>query len=141
MHNKIAMKKIILFSLIFQCLFSLISLLLIMIKVGYGTELFAYSFYSNLIYFLIGFISNILLIRLLSYVNVNKKTIYVILFLGLIFIFNIYVYTNSGVIFSVGLFRTNIDDGWFINFFYHLSFFLSVVIMYFLSKKGRLNVL
>ena len=134
------MKKIILFSFIFQCLFMFISLLLIMIKVGYGTELFAYTFYSNLLYFIVGFILNIFLVKF-SYKF--KEYFYLLFSLGVLIIFNIYflILSGGGNLFSAGLFRTDFDDGWFINLYYHISILISSIIMYFLSKKGKFSLL
>jgi hypothetical protein len=155
------MRKIVLiipFAFVYQCLFSLISLLSIAtiegygissgsklerlftsIKMGYGTEMFAYAFYTNLIYFGVGFFFNILLVILLH----NYKNIFYILFsLGVLMVFNIFIYiisdSSDRVIFSFGLFRVN--GGWYINLVYHLSIVLSTIIMYFLFRK-KSNIL
>jgi branched-subunit amino acid ABC-type transport system permease component len=128
------MRKIIWFSLVFQCLFLLISLLLITIKEGYGTELFTYAFYTNLIYFLIGFIFNVILTKLLYK---YKENFYLLFSFGVLIMFNIYIYVVSGsdkVFFSGGLFHIN-DDSWDITIFYHLSILLSTLIMMFPLRK------
>lgn len=128
------MKKIIIFSLLYQVLFFIFSLLLILIKERFGSELFAYAFFTNVMYFFIGFIFNILLIKLIY----KYRKFYLLFTLGVLIIFNLFVYilTDSDKIFiTISLFRT-FTDGWYINLFYHLSIVLSVITLYFLSKKG-----
>jgi|GEM_PF-6393270 len=123
------MKKIVIYSLLYQLLFSIFSLLLILIKEKFGSEIFAYALYSNMLYFFINLLVNILLIR---YIGIHKIVVFILI--NVIF-FNIYTYfTGDKKILFLELFKIK-SDAWNISLSYHLSIFLSAIIVYFLFKR------
>lgn len=133
------MKKIILFSLLYQFLFSILSLLLIMIKEKFGSELFAYALYFNVFYFAIGVFTNVLLIIFIK--SIPKYSFYIWFVLGIFLFFNLCAYfLGDKIILFFELFNLK-SDVWHISLSYHLGILLSVIIMYFLSGKRIFNFL
>lgn len=128
-------KKIIIFSLLYQFLFSILSLLLIMIKEKFGSELFAYALYFNILYFVIGLLACFVIIKfLLRIKNIKIIHLYIYFFLLSILAINIYVYFISQKVLILDIFDIK-NDEWYISLSYHLSILLSVTTMYFLTKK------
>lgn len=66
------MKKIILFNLVYHTLLFIIPLIILLIAEGYGSELFGYALYFSLLYFIIGFIFDCLVLSALQYFNVKR---------------------------------------------------------------------
>ena len=129
------MKKIIIFSLLYQFLFSIFSLLLIMIKEKFGSELFAYALYFNVFYFLIGFFINAVVTKILLEIkNINISRFFIYHFFISILSINIYVYFMSQKVLFFDIFDMK-NDVWHISLSYHLSLLFSSVVMFFLSRK------
>jgi hypothetical protein len=127
------MRKIVLFSFVYQCLFSLISLISQILTEDFNQEMYSYFFYLITLYFIIGFFINILLIKCLL---IFKRGFYILFILGVIVFFNIYIYIIWDRVILFGrIFNFNIaGDIWYIAFSYHLSIILSTLIMMFLVK-------
>ncbi len=86
------MKKIILFNLIYHTLLFIIPLIILLIAEGYGSEIFAYALYFSLLYFVIGFISDCLVLGILQHFNVKRfKWSLFALCSAIIFILTFYV--------------------------------------------------
>ncbi len=133
------MKKIIIFSFLYQFLFSILSLLLIMIKEKFGSELFAYALYFNIFYFVVGVIANILIITFIK--SIPKYSFYIGFILGIFLLFNLFVYfLGDKMILFFELFSLK-SSVWYISLSYHLGILLSAIIMCFLSGKRIFNFL
>lgn len=127
------------FSFLYQLFFSIFSLLLIMIKEKFGSELFAYALYFNIFYFLIGFFINVIIAKILVEIkNINRSLFSIYHFFISILSINIYVYFTSQKVLILDIFDMK-NDVWYISLSYHLSLLFSSVVMYFLSRKRIFN--
>lgn len=131
------MKKIIVFSILYQFLFFIFSLFLIGIKEKFGSELFAFALYFNILYFLIGSLASIASIKLILKINNIKMTTFFIYFsLFSILAINIFVYFISQKFLIWDVFAMQ-NDTWYISLSYHLSILLSVITIYY--SRIRIN--
>lgn len=133
------MKKIILFNFVFEFLFLIFSLVFQIFLGDFDHEMYSYFIYFIVPYLIITFFINLLVSKIL----VKLEKVFYILFLFEVSIFlNIYVSViDNGRILFLELFKSDLNSGtWYTAFSYHISICLSVMTMYFLSKRGILKI-
>ncbi len=120
------MKKIILFNFLYHILLFVLPLIIVLIFEGYGTEMFAYTFYFSIMYFLIGFILDNIILGILNYFKVVKlKWILFFLLSITVFLLTVYRLTNKNILLE--LFTSNLSSN-YTSIIFIISFFLSFYI-------------
>lgn len=127
--------------LIFYHIFFLITFMGIVTLIrGYGTEMFAYALYFNLVYLIFGFLFNYLLYLLAHYFFNNKKTFFlVVIFLLFLFFMNLlgFFLNNAWVSYNLikEIFRINHSDTFRVALTVHITMIISFLLAYISTLK------
>ncbi|KFF21497.1 hypothetical protein [Chryseobacterium sp. JM1] len=123
------MKRIILFNLLYHILLFLLPLIIVFIFEGYGTEMFAYTFYFCIMYFCIGFVLDGLIIAILNYFEIIRlKWILFILISITVFLITVYILTHKNIILE--LFTFGLDAN-----YVTIIFLISILVSFSISLK------
>jgi hypothetical protein len=130
--------------IIYQLCFALLSMVIIWITEGYGTEMFAYAFYFNIIYLVVGGIVNYL-----SYLGLHRSwsenviKLVSLHFLSCLVLMNLfsYFFNTTWITWSFisGLFGEKSDTFWValaVHALMIVSYFLSFIISRNMMQKG-----
>lgn len=123
------MKKIILFNFLYHILVFLLPLIVVCVFEGYGTEMFAYTFYFSIIYFCIGFILDGLILTLFNYFKINRmKWLLFILISVIVFLVTVYILAHKNII--VELFTSSLNSN-----YASIIFLVSIFFSFYISLK------
>ncbi|PKF74188.1 hypothetical protein CW752_09660 [Chryseobacterium sp. PMSZPI] len=123
------MKNIILFNLSYHILLFILPLMIVLIFEGYGTEMFAYTFYFSIMYFLIGFILDNIILAILNYFKVAKSKWMLFIFLSVTaFLLIVYILTNKNILLE--LFTSSLSSNYAV-----IMFIVSIFFSFYISLK------
>lgn len=93
------MKRTILFNFLYHIILFLLPLIIVCVFEGYGTEMFAYTFYFCIMYFCIGFVLDGLILALFNYFKVIRLKWFLFILISItIFLIMVYILAHKNII-------------------------------------------
>lgn len=123
------MKRTILFNLLYHILLFLLPLIIVCIFEGYGTEMFAYTFYFCIMYFCIGFVLDGLILSIFNYFEVIRLKWFLFILISItIFSITVYILKQKNIILDLFTFALNAN-------YFTIIFLISILLSFSISLK------